>query len=101
MVRLTEAPPRLGVRPSVDIMMSSAAGVYGPRTLGVVLTGMGRDGRDGVKAIKREKGRTIAEDESTCVVFGMPKAAISTGCIDRIVPLGEIPEAILEMVAKM
>ncbi len=100
-VRLTKSPPRLGVRPSADVMMASAARIYGSRTLGVVLTGMGKDGRDGVKAIKRSKGMTIAEDESTCVVFGMPKAAISTGCVDEVVPLGRIPETIMDMLGKM
>ncbi len=100
-VRLTTGPLKRGVRPSADVMMSSAARMYGRKTLGVVLTGMGRDGREGIVAIKKKKGMTIAEDESTCVVFGMPKAAISTGCVDRIVPLGEIPETIVEMVGKM
>lgn len=73
--------------PSVDQLFSSAAEVGGGNTIGVVLTGMGNDGAQGVTKIKRAGGRLIAEAEESSVVFGMPKEAISTGCVDRIVPL--------------
>ena len=84
--------------PSVDYAMESAAKVYGHSTLGVLLTGLGSDGAKGLKAIKDAGGNTIAEDPSTCVVFGMPKAAIELGCVDEIVPLPQIPQAILKMI---
>lgn len=77
--------------PSVDIMMKSCAEVFGPRTLGIILTGMGSDGKEGVKKIKEVMGQTIAEAEESCVVFGMPRAALETGAIDKIVPLDKIP----------
>jgi len=78
--------------------MESAAQAYGKNTLGVLLTGLGSDGADGLKAIKEAGGSTIAEDESTCVVFGMPKVAIEMGCVDEIVPLPQIARAILRMI---
>ena len=78
--------------------MESAAGSYGGGALGVLLTGMGSDGAQGMKAIKNAGGGTIAEDQSTCVVFGMPRVAIETGCVDRVVPLPDIAQAIMEMI---
>lgn len=76
--------------PSVTGLMQSVAEVYGNRTIGVILTGMGKDGVDGMKAINDAGGYTIAQSEETCVVFGMPRAAIESGCIKQIVPLNEI-----------
>lgn len=76
--------------PSVDVMFSSAASIWGKRTMGVVLTGMGYDGKDGVKRIKENGGYVIAESEETSIVFGMPESAISTGMVDDIVPLYNI-----------
>lgn len=73
--------------PSVDVLFTSAAPVFGPRLLGVVLTGMGNDGARGVQVVKDHGGRVLAEDEESCVVFGMPKEAIATGRVDAIVPL--------------
>lgn len=83
---------------SVNCAMESAAGSYGGGALGVLLTGMGSDGAQGMKAIKNAGGGTIAEDQSTCVVFGMPRVAIETGCVDRVVPLPDIAQAIMEMI---
>ena len=83
---------------AVNCAMESAAGAYGKGALGVLLTGMGNDGAQGMKAIKDAGGGTIAEDPSTCVVFGMPRAAIETGCVDRVVPLPGIAQAIIEMI---
>ncbi|MEW5954401.1 MAG: chemotaxis response regulator protein-glutamate methylesterase [Bacillota bacterium] len=85
-------------RPSVDGVMISAAAVYGNRVLGVLLTGMGRDGAAGMSEIKAVRGRTIAEDQSTCVVFGMPKAAIDAGAADIVLPLQKIAEEIIRQV---
>lgn len=83
-----------GFRPSVDWVMKSAAEVYGCRTLGVLLTGMGRDGAQGMLAIKEQGGPTIAEHESTCVVYGMPKAANDLGAARKMVPLPQIAQEI-------
>lgn len=82
--------------PSVDSLFSSAAAIYGKRLLGVVLTGMGNDGAMGVHAIKSNGGRIIAEAEESCVVFGMPKEAIATGLVDRVVPLPMVCKEILQ-----
>lgn len=83
--------------PSVDALFKSAAEVFGHNTVGVVLTGMGNDGAQGVASIKQAGGRVIAESEESSVVFGMPNEAIATGCVDKVVPLslvcGEIMRA--------
>jgi len=84
--------------PSVDEMMKSAAESFGRDTIGVIMTGMGRDGVEGIKAIKKSGGVTIAQDEKTSVVFGMNKQAIDAGCIDRVVPLEKIAEEIIRTV---
>ena len=90
--------PPGGFRPSVDGVMTAAAEVYGDGVLGVLMTGMGRDGAKGMNEIKRRSGRTIAEDESTCVIFSMPRAAIENGSADFVLPLPQIPGGIIEMV---
>ncbi len=77
--------------PSIDQMMISVAEMYGSRTLAVLLTGMGSDGKIGMMAVKEKGGATIAESEETSVVFGMPKEAIKMGVIDYILPLNKIP----------
>ena len=81
--------------PSVDILMKSAAQIYGNKTLGVLLTGMGQDGKKGMRLIKEKGGATLAEAEETAVVFGMPKEAILEGVVDKILPLYSIPEEII------
>jgi len=78
-----DQPPRLGVKPSADIMMSSVAKAAGQHCLGVVLTGMGRDGSTGLKDIRLAGGKTYAQDAESCVVYGMPKAAVDSGVVDR------------------
>ncbi len=90
--------PPGGFRPSVDGVMNSAAEVVGDRVLGVLLTGMGRDGAKGMLAIKKRGGRTIAQDESTSVVYGMPRAAAELGAADKILPLQHIPGEIMRLV---
>jgi two-component system, chemotaxis family, protein-glutamate methylesterase/glutaminase len=94
-IHLDTSPPVHAVRPAVDPMMKTAAEAYGPNTLGVVLTGMGRDGAEGLKALKQKGGYTIAQDEETSVIFGMPKAAIDEGVVDKIVPLQRVPSEIM------
>jgi two-component system chemotaxis response regulator CheB len=76
--------------PSCDRLLSSAARAFGSRSIGVILTGMGRDGAWGMEKIKKAGGTTIAQDEKTSIVFGMPKIAIETGCIDKVLPIEEI-----------
>jgi two-component system chemotaxis response regulator CheB len=85
-----------GPCPSVDIMMQSAAKVFGKNTIGVILTGMGNDGVVGMNAIKDVKGITIAQDEETSLVFGMPRMAIESGCVDAIVPLPQVSDEIMK-----
>lgn len=76
--------------PSVTGLMQSVAGVYGSRCIGVILTGMGRDGSEGMQSIKAGGGYTVAQDEASCIVFGMPRAAIEEGSVRHVVPLNEI-----------
>jgi two-component system, chemotaxis family, protein-glutamate methylesterase/glutaminase len=82
--------------PSVDILMKSAAEIYGRRTLGIILTGMGRDGKQGMRCIKENGGSTLAESEETAVVFGMPREAIEEGVVDKVLTLQNIPGEILK-----
>lgn len=81
--------------PSVDLLMTSVADVFGKNAVGVILTGMGNDGVAGMNAIKDRRGITIAQDEDTSLVFGMPKVAIESGCIDSIVPLTLVADEIM------
>jgi two-component system chemotaxis response regulator CheB len=93
---LNDTPPIDCFRPSGDLMLSSMSRIYRSGALGVILTGMGRDGAQGIKAIKEAGGRTIAQDEGTSLIFGMPRAAIELGVVDKVAPLEAIPEEILE-----
>ena len=95
-IHINKEPPVNAIRPSVDVTMLSIAKTYGSNTVGVILTGMGRDGADGMKAIREMGGKTIACDEETSIIFGMPKEAIKLGCIDKIVPLHEIADEIMK-----
>ena len=85
-------------RPSVDVLFRSVADVYGERALGIVLTGMGTDGRNGAAWIKAQGGLVYTEAEETCIVYGMPRAVVEAGLSDRSVPLNQMAEAILEVV---
>lgn len=85
-------------RPSVDVLMQTAARVYGSAVLGIVLTGMGSDGVEGLRAIQAAGGRTLAQSEDSCVIFGMPKAALEAGVVHRAVPLERVPDEILAAV---
>lgn len=84
-------------RPAVDVLFKSMAQYAGANAVGVILTGMGADGADGIAQMKTSGAKTIAQDEASCVVFGMPKEAIKTGAIDRVVSLKNIPQAIIDM----
>lgn len=83
----SDSPPERGCKPAVDVFLSSAANVYGHGLLAMILTGMGDDGAAGVRAVKRAGGLVVAQDEASCVVAGMPKAAIATGAVDEVLPL--------------
>jgi len=93
-VELTQEPPIWGVRPAVDIMLESAARLFERRMLAVVMTGMGRDGRDGCVQVRQAGGRVFAEHEETCVVYGMPRAVVEAGVADEVLPLPQIAAAI-------
>jgi two-component system chemotaxis response regulator CheB len=95
---LSDAPAVDTFKPSVTPLFLSAARAYGSRCCGVILTGMGRDGAEGMKVLKESGAYTIAQDEASSAVFGMPRAAIELGAVDRILPLDEIPRALLEVV---
>lgn len=99
-VKLNKEPAIGGLRPAVDPMMVSVAEVYGAKTVGVILTGMGHDGAKGMQAIKRLHGLTIAEDQSTAVVYGMPKAAVEAGVVDNILPLSQVADGIVHCLKK-
>ena len=98
-VSLNDGPPLHGVRPAADVTLKSAAQVYGARAVGVVLTGMGRDGAMGLAAIKAAGGRTIAQDKATCTVYGMPKAAVEMGVVDEVLPLDQIGRSVSRLVS--
>lgn len=93
---LDARPFDLPHRPSVDVLFRSAAEVFGRRVLGIVMTGMGDDGKAGAAAIKARGGRIFTEAESSCVVYGMPRAVVEAGLSDRSVALEDLPAAILE-----
>ena len=94
-VRLDQEPPVNRHRPSVDVMFRSVARHAGANSVGVILTGMGGDGAAGLLEMKRASAYTIAQDEDSCVVFGMPKEAIKLGGVDKVLPLSQIPSSVL------
>lgn len=87
-------------RPSVDVLFKSVARYAGQNAVGVLMTGMGADGADGLLEMKRQGASTIAQDEASCVVFGMPKEAIERGAADQVVSLDEIPAKMLQLAQK-
>ena len=86
-----------GLCPSANQLFDSVANAFGAKALGVILTGMGRDGVEGLRRLKVVGGRVLAQDEASCVVFGMPKEAITAGLVDRVVPLQQMAAAIVEL----
>lgn len=96
-VVLGDGQPVRGHRPSVDRLMESAARYYGKYTIGVLLTGMGSDGAQGLKKVREAGGKTIAQDEATSLVFGMPREAILCGAPEVVCPLEKIAEEIIEV----
>ena len=98
--RLLQTPPVHHCRPSVDVLFRSVAEAGGKHVTAALLTGMGSDGAMGMAAIRKAGGRTIAEHEKTCVVYGMPRAAIEIGAVDLVLPLPQIAGAIVDGVAR-
>ena len=99
-VRLSQDPPVNRHRPSVDVLFHSVAERMGPNALGVIMTGMGADGAQGMLAMRRAGARTVAQDEATCVVFGMPREAIAAGGAEKVVALGKIAPTVLDLLAE-
>jgi len=99
-LRLTDDEPVHGVRPSIDVTMESAADVVEGPLVGIVLTGMGSDGADGIEAIKEAGGTTFAQDEASSPVFGIPEQAIETGCVDHVLPAAGIVDGVLDALEK-
>ena len=97
-IYLNKEPAIWGVRPAVDKLFKSASEVFKSRIVSVILTGMGRDGAEGTMVIKQNGGVTISEDESTCVIYGMPKMAYETGAVDFVIPLDEIADEVIKVV---
>lgn len=96
-LRLNQDSVVSGHRPSVDVMMKSVSEIKTLNKIAIIMTGMGSDGADGMKSIFNSGGYTIAQDEESCVVFGMPKSAINNGCINKILPLNEISNEIINI----
>lgn len=89
---LHQQPPENSCRPAVDVLFRSAAALFGPRCLGVILTGMGQDGLRGAEAIVRAGGAILAQDEATSVVWGMPRAVAQAGLARKVLPLSELAD---------
>jgi two-component system chemotaxis response regulator CheB len=89
-VKLSKEPPYRGLRPSANYLFRSLARAYGPRAVGVVLTGMGDDGVEGLAALRRAGGLTVAQDKQSCVVYGMPREAAARNAVDRVLSLDQI-----------
>ena len=94
LIETSEMPSNLLHRPSVDLMLESVQKVYGKHMLGVIMTGMGKDGLEGIKKLKASGGYCIAQDEDSCVVYGMPRAIVDNGLADIVASLEEIPKII-------
>jgi two-component system chemotaxis response regulator CheB len=99
-VRLTQSPPVHHCRPSVDILFRSAAELAGDQAVAVLLTGMGVDGARGLQSLRAAGSRTLAQDEESCVVFGMPQAAIKLDAAEEVVTLPRMPQGILQALAR-
>lgn len=98
-IKLSQEPPVGGHRPAVNTMMESLSNTGQTNIIGVIMTGMGGDGSEGVKKLKEiNNGYIIAQDEKSCVVYGMPKVAVQTGVVDKVVPLKEITSEIMKIV---
>ena len=100
-VKLTAGDKVSGHRPSVDVLFNSVARNAGRNAAAALLTGMGKDGAAGLLRIREAGGRTMAQDEASCVVFGMPRAGWENGGAELLLPLEKVPAALLELIAAM
>jgi len=96
-VNIKDGPRVHHQRPAVDVLFQSVAQYAGSNAIGVILTGMGADGAQGILRMKEAGAKTLAQDEASCVVFGMPKEAIKLGAIDRVIPLDRIPQEVIRL----
>jgi two-component system, chemotaxis family, protein-glutamate methylesterase/glutaminase len=99
LISLTQAPARYGIRPAADYLFHSVAERYGATAAGVILTGMGSDGAEGLRAMRQVGARTIAQDQYSCVVFGMPAVAIEAGAAEQILPADKIAQALTNLLS--
>ena len=100
-IELCKKPPYKGLRPSANYLFHALARSYGPRALGIVLTGMGDDGAEGIQALHQAGGLTIAQDENSCVVYGMPREAVIRNAVDQILSLDQIAVALGSLATKV
>jgi two-component system chemotaxis response regulator CheB len=97
LLALSEGTKVHHLRPSADVLFASMADSLGPRAVAVVLTGAGVDGAAGVRSIRARGGRVLVQDEGECEIPGMPRAAIATGAVDRVLSIDEMPDALMEL----
>ena len=100
-IRVSDAPAAPKRAPSADVLFESIAKVYGPRAIGIILSGMGKDGAAGLKTLKDAGGVVLAQDEATSVIFGMAKAAVDAGAVDFVLPVDRIPDTILHIAGRL
>jgi two-component system chemotaxis response regulator CheB len=98
---LSTSPPVNGHRPSADVLFDSVSQAYGPDCVGIIMTGMGMDGARGLGTLKASGGYTLAQNEETCIVYGMPKAAIEMGHVQEVVSLDAIPDRLTAIVQEV
>jgi two-component system, chemotaxis family, protein-glutamate methylesterase/glutaminase len=99
-VEVKDGPPVRHQRPSIDVLFHSVATCAGPAAVGVLLTGMGADGARGLLAMRQAGARTFAQDEQSCVVFGMPKEAIRLGAVEKVVSIDQMSHSILNTISQ-
>jgi two-component system chemotaxis response regulator CheB len=95
-VKIKDGPAVCHQKPSVEVMFNSVAKYAGPNAVGAILTGMGKDGATGLLNMRKNGARTIAQDEDSCIVYGMPKEAIEQGAAEKILPLHRVAEGMID-----